>query len=1004
MAELLGTLSKDLHISANPKYGSEKKGAPTNYFLVAAKERIKVNCDLKHVDVVLCCDPKAFSHTNPLNGVRPGGVFIWESEEGDRAWERIPTKYRSEIIEKEISIFTLKGFEIARSHTPREELQTRMQGNAFLGAFFGTSSFLKENNLNEEKFLDSVHKQYDKKFGKFGKAVVDANLEVMKSGFEGVAPLKIGAIDAPDSSAMAGNVICANVPSVKTEPLKCTTAPLFKYDTYKSEFLDGDTDNQPASPLLSIGSMPAATGKNISKFVSRRKVPIFDPYKCTQCMSCISVCPDTALPNTAQDLSTLLRNIFSFYVKDADTSRLLIKNLKNIEENLRELMNAELAEKKEQVEPLDVLFESVLKQQNLEVANEHLTAIKFMIKALPIGYGKTKSIYQSLEKKEAGAGGIFSIFVSDLCKGCGECVVACGSHEALYMEDESVDLRAKHLSAMDFYKYLPNTPQKYLAKYDPDDIESTRPAVLYNHLMLKDNYNAFVSGDGSCAGCGEKSVLRGIVTMTEAYMRPLFERKSSRLLKLSDDIKTTGLAQLDTLKSKNIEAYESLKLSLIHLILGIGAEDIEGTQARIADEFKGSDKDMVEALALVLSTDALNHKKFNVVEGTHEGMTVMGMTASTGCNTVYGSTHPSNPHKYPWMNSLFQDGTTIGWLVAESFIMDHSRRSVVPERLAGHLLNLDESFSRRNYELYTHFDDNHMTELEISELPKLWVIGGDGAIGDIGYQNLSKVVLQNRPNINILMLDTQVYSNTGGQNSDSSFMPGGFDMNQFFNKHHQGKLTERKEVALTLTSGHGSPYVASVSMASTAKFFKAVLDGITYRGTAYLQSFTTCQPEHGVGDDVAMTQALKARDSRTVPEFTFDPRLGELDSQAMSVKGNPTPKEDWMSKKDKDGNPYDFTTIQWAATEGRFRKHFMKIKPEEEVVSDTEIFKNVSQTDITLRNYLNKDHSAYVPLEGIYSDVVNDKGERKRMGISRLLVLFALERRRNWRRLQDRVR
>ncbi len=76
-----GNPAEIIHISANPKYGSEKKGAPTNYFLVAAKERVRVNCDLHHVSVVLCCDPKAFLHTNPLNGLQKGGAFVWESSE-----------------------------------------------------------------------------------------------------------------------------------------------------------------------------------------------------------------------------------------------------------------------------------------------------------------------------------------------------------------------------------------------------------------------------------------------------------------------------------------------------------------------------------------------------------------------------------------------------------------------------------------------------------------------------------------------------------------------------------------------------------------------------------------------------------------------------------------------------------------------------------------------------------------------------------------------------------
>src|SRR5690606_16075997 len=86
-----GNLGEVIHVSANPKYGSEKKGAPTAFFLVAGPERVRVNCDLRHVNVVLCCDPKAFTHINPLEGLVEGGVFVWESHETpERAWERIP--------------------------------------------------------------------------------------------------------------------------------------------------------------------------------------------------------------------------------------------------------------------------------------------------------------------------------------------------------------------------------------------------------------------------------------------------------------------------------------------------------------------------------------------------------------------------------------------------------------------------------------------------------------------------------------------------------------------------------------------------------------------------------------------------------------------------------------------------------------------------------------------------------------------------------------------------
>src|SRR5262245_23706960 len=154
-----------------------------------------------------------------------------------------------------------------------------------------------------------------------------------------------------------------------------------------------------------------------------------------------------------------------------------------------------------------------------------------------------------------------------------------------------------------------------------------------------------------------------------------------------------------------------------------------------------------------------------------------------------------------------------------------------------------------------------MTDQEILELPKIWVVGGDGGMGDIGYQNMSKVMLQNRPNVKSVMLDTQVYSNTGGQNSDSKPMLGGNDMNAFCSARH-GENVEEQPVAETFLASHGSPFVAQISIANAPRLYKAILDGIEYRGTAFLQCFTTCQPEHGVPDDMALTQAQRVRDSR----------------------------------------------------------------------------------------------------------------------------------------------
>ncbi len=297
-----------------------------------------------------------------------------------------------------------------------------------------------------------------------------------------------------------------------------------------------------------------------------------------------------------------------------------------------------------------------------------------------------------------------------------------------------------------------------------------------------------------------------------------------------------------------------------------------------------------------------------------------------------------------------------------------------------------------------------MTDQEIVELPKVWVVGGDGGMGDIGYQNMSKVILQNRPNVKTLMLDTQVYSNTGGQNSDSTPMLGGNDMN-VFGAATQGKNTEKKTVAETFLAGHGSPFVAQVSMANAPKLYRAILDGLEYRGTMFLQCFTTCQPEHGVADDMALHQAQRVRDSRGVPEFVFNPRLGETYQEALDVKGNPSIDLDWYETKDKTtGETRRYTVAHWCTTEARFRNHLKKVKPEQlaKLIHLDNMLVRITQQDVVYRRYLDPAHRSFIPDFGVYI-TLEENGKTEYRALSRQLVMFCVERRKAWRMLQSKA-
>jgi len=752
--------------------------------------------------------------------------------------------------------------------------------------------------------------------------------------------------------------------------------------------------------------MASGTGATASKYVARREIPRFIEENCTQCMECIVVCPDSALPNTAQDIATVLQTAINGYVSDAGARQALLTKISEIETKARARMLEVAKDKEDKTRFKDIVIEEVNSLVHGPITQQAVSELSAILDVLPISFKKTKAIFLNKEKKEPGAGGIFGIFVNDLCKGCAACVQACGDHQALEMIPESEDVNARYHSATRFLNMLHDTPSKYLGLFDAETPQESRAAALKFHLMLHSKYTAFVAGDGACAGCGEKSVLRSVASTTETLMRPIFHNKAARFYAKADKLAQNGLARLQQLKAQDEKGYLAFRRTILHLIMGYGGENAADTENNIR-KFKGSDADLINALVMVLRQEADNHQKAQAIEGfLPNGMAAMAMTASTGCNTVYGSTPPNNPHPYPWMNSLFQDGATIGWLIGESFIKDHGRRSVIPERLTDFLLDDNgRHFAEEDYFTFTHFTDANMTDDEILEMPKVWAIGGDGAFGDIGFQNVSKAVLQNRPNLKILMLDTQVYSNTGGQNSDSSPMTGGFDMNQA-GAATEGKLTEKKSVAESFLGGHGSPFVAQVSMANSGTLCKALLDGLCYRGTAFFQTYTTCQPEHGVPDWAAQVQAQRARDSRGMPEFVFDPQLGETYPECLNIKGNPLSDRDWYTKRaPKTRQPYLFTVAHWAFTEARFRLHHKKVKAVdvEGLIPLEKMLQLVTMNDIVHRRHLDKNHRAYIPDFGVYAVDYNDQGEPVYHTLSRQLIIFCVERRKAWRILQSRA-
>src|SRR5438093_2992478 len=226
----------------------------------------------------------------------------------------------------------------------------------------------------------------------------------------------------------------------------------------------------------------------------------------------------------------------------------------------------------------------------------------------------------------------------------------------------------------------------------------------------------------------------------------------------------------------------------------------------------------------------------------------VGLIAATGCNTVYTSTYPYNPYTLPWSNSLFENAPTFA-------------------------MGVRAKWNQQGW-----------------DKKRLWVIGGDGAMLDIGFQSLSRMLMSGM-DIKVIVLDTQVYSNTGGQASTGSFRGQDAKMSAHGTTIF-GKKENRKEIG-NICMMHQDLYVAQTSAAHVNHFYKAVLRANEYKGPAVIITYTTCQPEHGVGDHLAGERARIAVDSSTFPLMISDPEAGERMRDRLSLKGNPALDKDW---------------------------------------------------------------------------------------------------------------
>ena len=268
---------------------------------------------------------------------------------------------------------------------------------------------------------------------------------------------------------------------------------------------------------------------------------------------------------------------------------------------------------------------------------------------------------------------------------------------------------------------------------------------------------------------------------------------------------------------------------------------------------------------------------------------------ATGCSSIYGASIPSMPYTVPWVNSLFEDNAEFGYgiRVGEDFMHEKVKRVFKEYKNKVNSKNkklIDKylkSYSKEvAEEVYNNLDYEDFKEIiplkKYIKEKTIFIVGGDGWAYDIGYGGIDHV-LANNENVNILVLDTEVYSNTGGQSSKSTRMGATAKFAS------SGKKTAKKDLA-KMALNYKNVYVATVSLgANYMQTIKAFNESASYNGPSIIICYAPCIA-HGIksGMKSAIEEEKLVTESGYFPLFRYNPETEKftLDSKADFTKYN----------------------------------------------------------------------------------------------------------------------
>lgn len=256
---------------------------------------------------------------------------------------------------------------------------------------------------------------------------------------------------------------------------------------------------------------------------------------------------------------------------------------------------------------------------------------------------------------------------------------------------------------------------------------------------------------------------------------------------------------------------------------------------------------------------------------------------ATGCSSIYGGSMPSTPYSVPWASSLFEDNAEYGYGILTGINLKRDKIKKYMEEYPRNKLfkmwldNMDNyDICREVKEKIDYKKHPYLLEMKDYIVPKsMWVVGGDGFAYDIGYDGIDHI-LSKKENINILVLDTEVYSNTGGQSSKSS------NIGSVASFTSSGKDNYKKDLA-RIAMCYPHVYVATTNIGyNKEQYLKVLKEASTHNGPSLVIAYSPCI-EHGIksGMEHSQDNARLATECGYFLTFRYNPNTDKfiLDSK-----------------------------------------------------------------------------------------------------------------------------